>query len=391
MPKEILFNILKTRSYICILIVLSLILGLSSVSFKTLIIPSFKEQVINNIIDEANRVSSHLKASIDFKSKNLSEINQQVKTEMDEFQIYKIHYYDRNGRNIYSSNNAQMGKINTHGYFTDIVAKGEVYFKIKQAGEKSLEGELVFRDIIEIYLPIMQSNTFLGAFELYYDISQELYEFNLVAASLTRISLFVFSSAFALMLIFLYFASKNNLQIKNYQFELRSLAELDHLTQIYNRRFFYEHASLMLLEHGRSRKNISICMIDIDNFKEINDTYGHKAGDLVIKNVCTTIKSLTRQSDIVARYGGEEFIILLPNTTIIDAAHLSNNICNRIAELEISIEQHSITLTVSIGISQYDAPQDLESFIHNADTALYSAKRTGKDRVSLFSNPALNV
>jgi len=132
-------------------------------------------------------------------------------------------------------------------------------------------------------------------------------------------------------------------------------------------------------------------MIDIDNFKEINDTYGHKAGDLVIKNVCTTIKSLTRQSDIVARYGGEEFIILLPNTTIIDAAHLSNNICNRIAELEISIEQHSITLTVSIGISQYDAPQDLESFIHNADTALYSAKRTGKDRVSLFSNPALNV
>jgi len=391
MPKEILFNILKTRSYICILIVVSLILGLSSVSFKTLIIPSFKEQVINNIIDEANRVSSHLKASIDFKSKNLSEINQQVKTEMDEFQIYKIHYYDRNGRNIYSSNNAQMGKINTHGYFTDIVAKGEVYFKIKQAGEKSLEGELVFRDIIEIYLPIMQSNTFLGAFELYYDISQELYEFNLVAASLTRISLFVFSSAFALMLVFLYFASKNNLQIKNYQFELRSLAELDHLTQIYNRRFFYEHASLMLLEHGRSRKNISICMIDIDNFKEINDTYGHKAGDLVIKNVCTTIKSLTRQSDIVARYGGEEFIILLPNTTIIDAAHLSNNICNRIAELEISIEQHSITLTVSIGISQYDAPQDLESFIHNADTALYSAKRTGKDRVSLFSNPALNV
>jgi len=391
MPKEILFNILKTRSYICILIVLSLILGLSSVSFKTLIIPSFKEQVINNIIDEANRVSSHLKASIDFKSKNLSEINQQVKTEMDEFQIYKIHYYDRNGRNIYSSNNAQMGKINTHGYFTDIVAKGEVYFKIKQAGEKSLEGELVFRDIIEIYLPIMQSNIFLGAFELYYDISQELYEFNLVAASLTRISLFVFSSAFALMLVFLYFASKNNLQIKNYQFELRSLAELDHLTQIYNRRFFYEHASLMLLEHGRSRKNISICMIDIDNFKEINDTYGHKAGDLVIKNVCTTIKSLTRQSDIVARYGGEEFIILLPNTTIIDAAHLSNNICNRIAELEISIEQHSITLTVSIGISQYDAPQDLESFIHNADTALYSAKRTGKDRVSLFSNPALNV
>jgi len=391
MPKEILFNILKTRSYICILIVVSLILGLSSVSFKTLIIPSFKEQVINNIIDEANRVSSHLKASIDFKSKNLSEINQQVKTEMDEFQIYKIHYYDRNGRNIYSSNNAQMGKINTHGYFTDIVAKGEVYFKIKQAGEKSLEGELVFRDIIEIYLPIMQSNIFLGAFELYYDISQELYEFNLVAASLTRISLFVFSSAFALMLVFLYFASKNNLQIKNYQFELRSLAELDHLTQIYNRRFFYEHASLMLLEHGRSRKNISICMIDIDNFKEINDTYGHKAGDLVIKNVCTTIKSLTRQSDIVARYGGEEFIILLPNTTIIDAAHLSNNICNRIAELEISIEQHSITLTVSIGISQYDAPQDLESFIHNADTALYSAKRTGKDRVSLFSNPALNV
>ena len=391
MPNDILFNIIKTRSYISIFIVVSLVLGLSFVSFKTLMLPSFKAQVINNIIDEAKRVSSHLKASIDFKNKNLTEINQEVKTEMDEFQIYKIHYFDRNGLNIFSSNNAQMGEVNTRSYFTDIVAKGEIYFKIKQAGEKSSEGELIFRDFIEIYLPVMENNTFLGAFELYYDISQELYELNIVATSLTRISLFIFISAFALMLVFLYFASKNNLQIKNYQLELRSLAELDHLTQIYNRRFFYEHASLMLLEQRRSRKNISICMVDIDDFKQINDTYGHKAGDLVIKSVCTTIKNLLRQSDIVARYGGEEFIILLPNTSSIDAAHLSNNICNRIAELEILFEQHSITITVSIGISEYDAPEDLESFIHNADTALYSAKRTGKDRVSLFANPALNT
>jgi len=389
MPHEILHNIIKTRSYIYIFVVVSLLLGLSFVSFKALIIPSFKAQVINNIIDEAKRVSSHLKASIDFKRNNIRIINQEVKREMNEFQIYKIHYFDRNGRNIYSSNNAQMGKVNSHNYFTNIVAKGEIYFKIKQAGEKSLEGELVFRDIIEIYVPIMEKNNFLGAFELYYDISQELYEFNLVAASLTRISLFIFISAFALMLVFLYFASKNNLQIKNYQFELRALAELDHLTQIYNRRFFYKHASLMLLEHERSRKNISICMIDIDNFKRINDTYGHKTGDLVIKNVCSTTKSLIRQSDIVARYGGEEFIILLPNTSIAEAEHLSNNICKRIAELEMSFEQHCIAITVSIGVSQYDAPQDLETFIHNADTALYSAKRTGKDRVSSFSNPEL--
>ncbi|MFZ8861837.1 MAG: GGDEF domain-containing protein [Thermocrinis sp.] len=167
--------------------------------------------------------------------------------------------------------------------------------------------------------------------------------------------------------------------------ELQELAYYDPLTGLPNRRFFFEHASLIFEEVKRYEKPLSLLVMDIDHFKKINDTYGHDAGDLVLKTFADVIRGIVRKSDICARFGGEEFVVLLPNTDLEGAGVLAERIRAAVSKNPVEHGSIVIVFTVSIGISQYrKGMQSIDELIKEADIALYRAKEGGRNRVEVF-------
>lgn len=161
--------------------------------------------------------------------------------------------------------------------------------------------------------------------------------------------------------------------------ELERLSHTDPLTGAYNRRFFTDEAKRLLALAQREGHDTAVVMLDIDDFKEINDHFGHDAGDQVICAVVDLIKTHTRASDLVARFGGEEFVVLLPNTPIGDAHDVAEKIRRQIAANPIT---PNAKVTVSVGVATFsNDDSDIIGTISRADKALYTAKRHGKNRV----------
>ncbi|MFH1378687.1 MAG: diguanylate cyclase [bacterium] len=176
---------------------------------------------------------------------------------------------------------------------------------------------------------------------------------------------------------------KSMLRIKDLQDQLKALAITDELTGLYNRRFFQEWLNLEFKRTLRYKTSLSCLMIDIDYFKNINDTYGHAMGDFVLREISLIIKNNTRGTDIAARYGGEEFMLLLPRTDKPLAMGLAERIRASIEAANFTKDDISTNATVSIGIasSVRGNLEDKEQLIEFADKALYDAKRHGRNRV----------
>lgn len=158
-----------------------------------------------------------------------------------------------------------------------------------------------------------------------------------------------------------------------------SLAKIDALTGLYNRVSILESAQLFLDESQRYQTSFCVIMIDLDNFKEINDTYGHSAGDKVLKRLSLIFQNVIRSSDRFGRWGGEEFLVLLPQTTYLQAKELAERL--RLAFSSYKFEQIGYR-TASFGVASFKDGDTIESLIAKADSALYDSKRLGKNRVS---------
>jgi diguanylate cyclase (GGDEF)-like protein len=170
--------------------------------------------------------------------------------------------------------------------------------------------------------------------------------------------------------------------------ELKLLASMDPMTKLYNRRYFSEVSEDIFNVSKRTNNNVSLIMFDIDDFKSVNDTYGHHVGDKVIIGVANILLEHTRKSDIVCRFGGEEYIILLPDTELNNSMQLAENIRELVEEMVITYdEDKELLVTISIGVSMVDliADNDIEIAINKADNALYEAKRSGKNKVVSYA------
>lgn len=154
---------------------------------------------------------------------------------------------------------------------------------------------------------------------------------------------------------------------------------IDELTNIYNRRYIIESLKKEKAFADRTGEKFSLALIDIDNFKEVNDKYGHEVGDKVLEMVAYEIQNSVREADIVGRWGGDEFIVILRNTDIEKA----KKVAERIKEQVKNIKVNSINLSVSIGLTEYNGRESLKDLIRKADKALYRAKEKGKDRIFL--------
>lgn len=170
---------------------------------------------------------------------------------------------------------------------------------------------------------------------------------------------------------------------------MKDLAMRDGLTELFNRRIFDE--TLAQKVKCSDMRPISLLIIDLDNFKQVNDTFGHQAGDQVLKTVARILKESCRGDDLVARFGGEEFAIILSQTKADTAHAIAQRIRNRLAKTVFTFDDRQLQMTASIGLATCNGGSSIftSNLVKQADRALYEAKRTGKNRVCVFPDDLL--
>ena len=175
--------------------------------------------------------------------------------------------------------------------------------------------------------------------------------------------------------------SRIKINVRSYQYKkrLELMAVTDGLTGLYNHRFIFERLEEETAKVARYGRPLSIIMLDIDNFKRVNDTFGHRAGDEVILSVAHAIMASLRKTDVAGRYGGEEFLVLLPETDLKAAHIVAEKIRNTVALLQF--ETKDLAVTISAGVAEAEKGESFEALINRADAKLYTAKRNGKNRV----------
>lgn len=170
--------------------------------------------------------------------------------------------------------------------------------------------------------------------------------------------------------------------------DLQTAVRIDALTQLANRAYFDEKLTESLNVLQRYNETFSLMMIDLDNFKDINDTYGHPAGDRILKGVAFKIRESLRSSDFLARFGGDEFALILIRANAEIASDVAWKLCENLRGSRFLLDDTQITMTLSIGVTEADTGDTEESLLKRADEALYRVKHTGRNNVLLAEKPA---
>jgi diguanylate cyclase (GGDEF)-like protein len=165
--------------------------------------------------------------------------------------------------------------------------------------------------------------------------------------------------------------------------ELSVRADTDDLTDIFNRRGLMTHLNIELARCRRFPRSAAVLMIDIDHFKQVNDTYGHAAGDTVILGMVEAVKQQLRDTDIFGRLGGEEFLVVLPAMESEGALIAAERIRECVEKATIAVPGHTVRIAVSIGVAVYAPEDSADSMLARADDALYAAKHDGRNRVEI--------
>ena len=179
--------------------------------------------------------------------------------------------------------------------------------------------------------------------------------------------------------------ARANSVILDLQTQVKSLeitSTLDPLTKTFNRHALQKHFE-ELLSKNRNTNELFVIMLDIDNFKNINDRFGHIAGDKILIFIAKLLKKALRDGDKVYRFGGEEFLILLNRTDLAGAELIGNRLLNLCRQNKPLFQNEQITVTLSLGLTQIHKDDTMDTLIHRADTALYRAKKNGKDRMEM--------
>ena len=178
-----------------------------------------------------------------------------------------------------------------------------------------------------------------------------------------------------------YLRYQTQLRLQNVRDHLNTQARTDELTGLANRRGFKDFVGESEQRGQQGKGHFSVIIGDLDNFKDINDIYGHEVGDHVLQEISAILKGLVRAEDLVVRWGGEEFLILLVDTDLKGARYLADKIRQKIASTDVMINSETISVTMSLGVGAQQFNDDLYSTLGSADKAMYEAKRRGRNCV----------
>ena len=163
--------------------------------------------------------------------------------------------------------------------------------------------------------------------------------------------------------------------------QAHEVSHTDALTFLPNRRQIMVDLQNAVTFSNRYGTPLTISMLDIDHFKNVNDTYGHTAGDEVLRSLAGKLRLQIRHPDSIGRYGGEEFLIVLPHSTVISATEQAQRLCEQVRSLAVTVGDQTLSVTISLGIAQYNIlKEDWQTFLSRADRALYQAKSNGRDQ-----------
>ena len=166
---------------------------------------------------------------------------------------------------------------------------------------------------------------------------------------------------------------------------MRHLAITDELTGLFNRRHFFDLGAREFERAQRYRRPLTAIMLDIDHFKQVNDTYGHATGDQVLQAVARRCRQAIREIDILGRYGGDEFAVLLPETGLDEGYLVAERLRLEVAKDPFPANQNALHITISLGVARVSAKvPDLETLLEHADAALYAAKQSGRNRAMVM-------
>lgn len=249
----------------------------------------------------------------------------------------------------------------------------------------------VVAGIVFLIRPLVSAAMFLGSYFIYYHvIALTITDYQVLLSNrvngATAVAMGLLISIMGWHYNYTNITQKR--RISSQQKQLEKMAYHDSLTNLYNRHFFDETINKELSAIQRYGHDSVLILMDIDNFKYINDTYGHLTGDQVLVQLAQLITANVRQSDIVSRFGGEEFIILIPQTSLPAGVILAEKLRKLISAKAFITGTITLHITASFGVSLLEASQGYESYFSNVDKALYHAKDKGKNRVEKHSRPA---
>ncbi|MDY0306312.1 MAG: diguanylate cyclase [Desulfovibrionaceae bacterium] len=184
----------------------------------------------------------------------------------------------------------------------------------------------------------------------------------------------------ALLAVVSWFWAQARLRRDQAEARLRDMATIDGLTRLFNRRHFLETGQTELERARRYGRALSLIMFDVDHFKKVNDTFGHDAGDAVLRALAEAARDAMRQADVLGRLGGEEFAAILPETGLKAGVEAAERLRRAVEALEVRHGEHLLRLTVSLGVAQVREGENLDGLLKRADQALYEAKNSGRNR-----------
>ncbi len=335
--------------------------------------------------------SSHAELDSD-SSRYMERLHEVIVRGLVRTGILKVKIIDLTGQVIYSSDPSQTGqsKYTSKGFNSAIKGIPSSSFSFREEFN-TIHSIITDRHIVSTYVPIIRGeDEIIGAFEIYSDVTDLVEASTLVQI---KIGLSVIIGMFLIYAILFNMArradrvtlSRNEERIVSAE-RIRYQAYHDQLTGLPNRTSFIERLNESCKRAKRENARVGVMFFDIDRFKLINDSLGHPAGDELLRLMTRRLTKVVRESDLLFRMGGDEFTVIVEHIDIAsDAAHLANRILRAMQE-PFQIENHSLVVTVSIGISVYPTDDTAtDKLIKNADAAMYQAKKMGRNQYCFYT------
>ena len=495
------------------------VLGAAALSSYDLlgVYPSFEKLLIQSVEKEAERTATHLlhTARIDLRSSqafsNQRPAWEKLRQASIDFGLWKTRAFAPSGEIIFSTKTEEIGDNNTNDYFFNQVAKGMLFSKVERKQGTSMEGEVLPVDVVEVYVPVMRESEFLGALDIYYNVSDEWQLLHALLLKSGSILLILIGGIIMIMLVMVIRTAQQSLQLsetrgalstqerlfrdvidaaqdgimvtdpeqkirianpaftemtgyaqdeilgqtpdilksghhddgfykqmwqslsdhKRWQGEIwnrrrdgsvfpellsistiedeagdlthyvgiftdiskqkeseqrfQAMAYHDPLSGLPNRLLMMDRLAQAIRWSHRHKEVVAVLFIDLDGFKQVNDTAGHEAGDLLLQEISQRLRQSVREEDTVARIGGDEFTLVVRGTDDNTLERIANQTIELINQ-PVKIDDRSFTVGASVGISRYPLDsKDPDGLICQADAAMYEAKKQGKNRCIYYS------